>query len=350
MNGVWDGAYGIRHNVNPNLHWEEKSEWNFGIDYALFNNRVWGKLDIFQRYVDGMIMDIQVPVPPAVHDRTTMNYGNLKGNGWEFEVGANIVNRRDFQYNSSIRFSSSSTTITSLRGHGTFDDRMGFPAPGAPGTAVRLQEGAKIGQFFMWKYAGIDDQGRWQIYNRDNEIILAERDPSIPGSGKSDEDKRFMGNAMPKLIVAWDHNLTYKNWDMSVFMRSWIGHDVFNTLEMYYGLPTVHGQNVLKEAFGRNAHIKGEKQLTDYFLEKGTFVKIDAINIGYNLNLKRYHQLLDKARIYLTVRDVATFTKYRGMNPEVRIDGLEPGFERYWDINTIYPQTRRYTLGVQVTF
>jgi TonB-linked SusC/RagA family outer membrane protein len=350
MNGVWDGAYGVRHNVNPDLHWEEKSEWNFGIDYALFNNRVWGKLDIFQRYVDGMIMDIQVPVPPSVHDRTTMNYGNLKGNGWEFEIGGNIVNSRDFQYNSSVRFSSSSTTITSLRGHGTFDDRMSFPAPGAPGTAVRLQEGAKIGQFFLWKYAGIDDQGRWLIYNKNNEVILAERDPNVPGSGKSNEDKRYMGNAMPDLIMAWDHNLTYKNWDMSVFMRSWIGHDVFNTLEMYYGLPTVPGQNVLKEAFGRNAHIKGEKQLTDYFLENGTFLKIDAINIGYNLNLKRFHQALDKARIYLTVRDVATFTKYRGMNPEVRIDGLDPGFERYWDINTIYPQTRRYTLGVQVTF
>ncbi len=347
INGEWDYTYGSAHNVNYDLHWEEKSELNFGLDYALFDNRLYGKFDIYKRKVDGMIYDIQVPVPPAVHDKTTMNAGNLENTGWEFEIGGTPVRTQDFQYNTSMRFSHNKSKITSLWGSNTYEDRASFPNPGVPGTAIRLQPGKEIGQYYMWRYAGIDEQGRWLLYNKDNEVILAERDNNVPGSGKKDEDKAYVGNSIPKLIIAWDHTFNYKNWDLSIYMRSWIDFDVFNTIDMYYGLANVENQNVLKDAYKKNAHIKGEKQLCDYWLEDGTFLKIDAINIGYNLNLKKFHRLLDKARVYFTIRDVATLTKYKGLDPEVNINGLEPGFEWF---NKIYPQTRRYTLGVQVTF
>jgi TonB-linked outer membrane protein, SusC/RagA family len=347
LDGNWDFTYGSKHNVNYDLHWEEKSELNFGLDYSLLNNRLYGKFDLYKRKVDGMIYDMRVPVPPAVHDKTTINVGNLENTGWEFEIGGIPVKNKNLQYSTTMRFSHNKSKVTSLWGSNTYEDKAGFPNPGVPGTAIRIEPGKEIGQFYMWKYAGIDEQGRWLLYNKDNEIILAERDDKVPGSGKKEEDKRYIGNSMPKLIVAWDHTLTYKNWDLSVYMRSWIGHDVFNTIDMYYGLANVENQNVLKDAYAKNAHIKGEKQLCDYWLEDGTFLKIDAINVGYNLNLKKVHRLLDKARIYLTIRDVATFTKYSGLNPEVNINGLEPGFEWF---NSIYPQTRRYTLGVQVTF
>ncbi|MCC8144359.1 MAG: hypothetical protein LUD02_12760 [Tannerellaceae bacterium] len=197
----------------------------------------------------------------------------------------------------------------------------------------------EIGQYHLWRYAGIDDDGEWLLYDENNNVI--------PARDKKDEDKAFVGNAIPKLIVAWDHTLTYKNWDLSVYLRSWIKYDIFNSINMHYGLSNVENQNVLKDAYTKNKHIKGEKELCDYWLEDSTFLKIDAIHIGYNLDLKKYHKWLDKARIYLTVRDVATFTKYSGLNPEVDINGLEPGFEWFKDI---YPQTRRYTLGVQLTF
>lgn len=349
INGSWQHAYGSKHNVNPDLAWEENKEWDFGIDYSFLNNRLYGKFDVYQRKISGMIYDISVPVPPAVHDKTTMNAGNLETNGWEFEIGADLVRTKDFKYSSTMRFSHSSTKIKSLYGSNTFEDRQDMPSPGSPGTAIRLQVGKDIGQYYIWRFAGFDDAGNWLLYDKNNNVI--------PASEKKNEDKAFVGNSIPKIIASWDHTIFYKNWDFSLTLRSWIDYDIFNTLEMYLGIPNVEGQNVLKSYYDRNKNIKGEKQLSDYFLHDGTFLKIESINLGYNWNLKSKY--LNRARFYVTLRDVAYLTKYKGLNPEVDINGLEPGFEwfrrqggdtdRGWR-KSIYPQTIHWTLGIQLTF
>ena len=84
-------------------------------------------------------------------------------------------------------------------------------------------------------------------------------------------------------MVSWDHTFTYKNLSLGINLRSWIDFDVFNTINMYYGLSEVAGQNVLRNAYIDNRHIKEVKQLCDYWLEDGTFLKIDAISLGYSL-------------------------------------------------------------------
>ena len=340
LDGQWGTTFGVTRNINPYLRWEETTETNIGLDYSFFNNRLFGKIDVWQRYVDGLHMNMQVPVPPSVHDRTMMNYGNLRGRGWEFEIGAHLVQNRDFTYTTSMRFSHQQTTVTSLRGHGTYDDRMGFPAPGHPGNAVRIQEGSRIGQFHIFKHAGFDEQGRFLIYNRHDEVILA--------SQRVGYDRRFLGNAIPDVMIAWDHNLRWRNWDASVLMRSWIGHDVFNMMEMYFGLPTLEGINLLRCAFTRNAHITEAAPQSSYFVQNGSFLRIDALSIGHRFDVSRINWI-DRARVYLTIRDLAVFTRYRGVDPEVDIIGLDPGFERFWVNRTIFPQTRGFTLGTQIT-
>ena len=340
LDGTWEYTFGTVRNVNPDLRWEETAELNFGIDYSLFNNRVFGKFDIFRRHIDGMLMPIRVPQPPMVHPTMMMNFGNMTGRGWEFEVGGHVVQNRDFTYTTSMRFSHQNTTVTSLMGHGTYLDRMGFPSPGHPGYAVRIEEGSRIGQFHIFKHAGFDNQGGWLIYNQYNEVI--------PATERRNEDRRFVGNAIPDVMIAWDHNIRWRNWDASLLMRSWIGHDVFNMMEMYFGLPTIEGVNLLRCAFGRNAHITEPPVQSSFFLQDGTFLKIDALSIGYQFDVSRV-DWLQRARVYLTVRNLATFTRYRGMNPEVDTTGLEPGFERFWQSHTIFPQTRHFTFGTQIT-
>lgn len=340
MNGIWNVSYGSTHNVNEDLRWEEKSELNIGFDYSFLNNRLFGKFDLYRRKVDGLIYNVSVPVPPNVHDMTTMNMGDLENKGWELEIGGEPVRHRNFSYRTMMRFSHNTSKIKSLWDNSTYQDRKSMPDPGNPGTAVRLQAGSVIGDYFLWRYAGVDENGEWLVYDKNNKVI--------PEKDKTTEDKAYIGNAIPKLILAWENTFTYKNWDLSVLMRSWLGYDVFNTLDMYYGTKTLGGSNVQKSAFEENKHIKSAQLLlSDYWLEKGSFLKIDAITIGYNLSLKKYNKYLDGIRLYGTIRDVALFTKYSGLSPEVDINGLEPGFEMF---TGIYPQTRRYTLGIQLNF
>lgn len=341
--GQWVFAYGPARNANPDLKWEEKGEFNIGFDYALLDNRIYGKFDLYRRKVNDLLYTTNAPVPPMTHATILKNIGSLKNNGWEFEIGGDVVRHKDWSYNTIARFSQNKSKIVDIGESGEIE--MGaFPAPGNPGRAARLTNGSTIGQFHVFKYAGLDEDGKWLIYDKNGEIV--------PGNSANlvDENKRFMGNAMPKLVVSWDHNIRYKKFDASISLRSYLDYDVYSQVDMYYGLRTQSQYNVLKQAFDRYADIDDEKILTNVFIHDATFLKLDALSVGYTLDLKKYTDYVSKARVYLTARDLFVLTKYKGLNPEVDLTGLFPGFEQVNDKSSMYPQTRRFTLGVQLTF
>ena len=335
VNGKWITIYGLAKNVNYDLQWETKTDWNIGLDFDVLNHRLSGKFDFFVRHIGNLIYDIDVPQPPAVYATTTMNVGNMKSSGYEFELSGVPVRTKDLTWTSTIRASHNSTTLLSMTDKQTYYDTYSFPSPGSPGTAVRLAPGQKIGQFFIWKYAGIDEEGNWLLYDKDNNII--------PASEKTIDDKRYIGNSTPDLELSWDNSISWKNFDFNVFFRSWIGHDIFNMTQMYYGIQNVTGKNILTSALTTNGHIVGEKELCDYFLEDGTFLKLESLSVGYTLKFKKH---IDSLRFTLSGRNLFTLTGYSGLDPEINTTGLTPGFEGLY----MYPRTRVYTLGVQLNF
>lgn len=340
--GTWAYSFGKTQNINPNLGWEEKKEWNFGLDYSLFDGRLYGKFDYYRRRIDNLIYSVKVPQPPFTQGSQYQNIGSMESKGWEFEIGGDIIRTKDFTWNSNLNLGHNSGKILTLWGNNTYYNGNGFPAPGSPGDAARIEEGSTIGAFYLWKFAGFDDDGKFLLYNKEGKII--------PASEKTENDKQYIGNYTPKLILGWRHTLQYKNLDMGISLRSWIDFDVYNALNMYFGIQGQGNTNVLKSAYGEFNHIKGEKQISDYYLEDGTFLKIDAITLGYTLPMKKYTKLIDRVRIYGTVGNVCTITGYSGMNPQVNITGWEGGTEKFWSRDDFYPTTRTYTLGLQLNF
>ena len=340
-NGNWKKSYGKTQIVNPNLGWEEKKEWNFGIDYSLFGGRLYGKFDYFIRNIDNLLYSVNVPQPPYTQGTQWQNIGKMQIKGWEFEVGGTPVKTKDFTWNSNLNLSHNSGKIKTLWGNNTYFNGNGFPAPGTPGDAARIEEGSTIGSFFIWKFAGFDDDGNFLLYDKDNNVI--------PASQKTELDKRYIGNYTPKLIAAWNNTFTYKNWDLGINMRSWIDFDVMNTANMYFGIQGRGNNNVLKAAYTKFNHIKGEKQICDYYLEDGTFLKIDAITLGYTFNMKKLtNNMINKIRLWATCGNVCTITGYSGMNPEVNITGWDQGTEKFW--SDYYPTVRTWTFGMQFNF
>ena len=339
--GQWAYSYGKSQNINPNLGWEEKGEWNIGLDWSLFNGRLYGKFDVFRRKITDMLFSVKVPQPPYTQDSHWQNIGEMESKGWEFEIGGDIIRNKNFTWSTSLNMSHTSGKILTLYGDNTSISGNGFVAPGSPGDASRIEAGAEIGSFYLWKFAGFDDEGNFLVYNKDGEVI--------PALDKSADDKQYMGNYTPKLILGWNHTFQYKNFDLGINMRSWIDFDVYNTLDMYYGIQGKGDINVLKSAYGKYNHIKGEKMLCDYWLQDGTFLKIDAITLGYTLDAKKLtNNFVDRIRIYGTVGNVCTITGYDGMNPEVNVTGWDQGTERFW--SGFYPVVRTYTLGMQFNF
>lgn len=338
MNGEWRRTYGVSHNQNTDLKWETKKEYNLGLDFAILNGDISGRFDVFKRDVDDLIYAISVAQPPAIHDKTTMNVGMLRNTGWEAEVTWNAVNKANFQYVTTLIGSKYKSELVSLWGSQTFWDRKGFPAPGSPGNAVRLFPGEPIGRFYVWEHAGFTPDGNWMLMGADGEAF------DVTQRTKTDADKKFIGNAIPKAVLAWNNQFNIGNFDVTAYFRSWIGHDIFNMPNFYYGIP-LDGRNVLEENYDEQKDIKGEKELSDYFIEDGDFLKLDVLSVGYNFDLKGSKHIKG-LRVYATGQNLFVLTNYSGLNPEVNINGLDPGFEE----RATYPQTRTFMLGVQANF
>ncbi|WP_160150014.1 SusC/RagA family TonB-linked outer membrane protein [Parabacteroides sp. Marseille-P3160] len=342
VNGQWMRVYGLQHNQVKDMKWEVKKELDFGLDYAVLNNKLTGRFDWYNRKVDRLIYVIPVASPPNVYGSSQTNAGNMENTGFEFELSWNAINKKNFTYNTTIVASTNNTKLKTLGIGNAYVDLHTLPHPGSPGTAVRIQPGTEIGKFFLFKSAGYDENGMALIYDKDENIIPYDR-------RNPETDRRYIGKSIPKLTLSWGHDLRYKQWDLNIYMRSWLGYDVFNVNEMYYGIPTSlsNGRNVLKDAVTKNAFISKDnpRLLTDEWLENGSFLKVDVITLGYTFNRKMIRPLAN-ARIYLTGRDLFTITGYKGLDPEINVNGLEPGFE---DVNA-YPRTRTFMLGIQIGF
>lgn len=345
-NGEWAYSYGKTQNVNPNLGWESTKEWDFGLDYSLLNGRLYGKFDYYIKTTEDMLYSVKVPQPPYTQGSQWQNIGSMETKGWEFEIGGDIIRNKDLLWSTNLNMSHESGKIKTLWGDNTYINGNGFPAPGSPGDAARIEEGTEIGSFYIWKFAGFDENGGFLLYNKDGEII--------PAAQKTENDKQYIGNYKPSLVIGWSHTLAYKNWDLGVNLRSWIDYDIYNAINMYFGIQGQGNLNVLKDTYGKFDHIKGEKQICDYYLEDGTFLKIDAITLGYTLPMRKYtNNLIDRVRIYGTVGNLYTFTGYSGTNPEVDVTLWNRGTDRHWQVDekkTLYPQVRTYTLGLKLNF
>jgi TonB-linked SusC/RagA family outer membrane protein len=338
-NNQWMRVYGLKHNQVQNMKWEVKKEFDVGLDFSLFDYALGGRIDWYKRQVDRLIYTIPVASPPNVHSSSETNAGNLENTGFELELNWNIINKGDWNYTTDLVAATNKTLLKSLGIDNAYMTLHMLPHPGSAGDAVRIEPGQEIGKFFVYRNAGYDENGMALIYNKAGEIV--------PYNSGTSDDKVHMGNAIPKLTLSWGHNVSYKNWDLNVYLRSWLGFDVFNVSEMYYGIQNTlsTGRNVLESAFEEHSHINRDnpRLLTDYWVEKGDFMKIDVVTLGYTF---RRIKPLNHLRVYLTGRDLLTITGYKGLDPEVNVNGLDPGFE---DVNA-YPRTRTFMLGLQVGF
>lgn len=336
-NGSWAYSYGVTKNVNDMLGWEEKHEWNLGLDFSVLDNRIYGKFDLYRRSIQGLIYNVDVPQPPNTESTMYKNIGTMENRGWELELGADIIRSKNWSYNTSLNLSHNKTFIGSLWGDQTYINGEGVN--NWVEYAHRIEENVEIGSFFLYRYAGISEDGRIQIYDKDNNVIYSD-------DGKVD-DRVYQKSFMPTLIAGWTHNLNYKNWSMNATFTSWIDYSIYNAIELEYGLRNVAQGNMMYDAIDKNAAITGRPSPCNYFLYDGTFLKLQNLTLGYTIPLQNKTKLIENIKLYFTGNNLFTLTKYPGLNPEVNITGWDTGIEKKGDI---YPQTRTYTFGLQLNF
>ncbi|MDR0756370.1 MAG: TonB-dependent receptor, partial [Tannerella sp.] len=332
-------------NVNASLKWEKGKNWNIGLDFALFNNVLSGSFNYFNRTQQDLLGDYNVPMPPNIADQTYANVGTMRNQGVELDLNIDIVRGRNFSYTVGLigyttnnRFVSFSNDLYTGQKFYWMD---GFPAPGSPGSVQRIDEGKRIGTFYTYEYAGVDDIGNWMVYNKDG--------AAIPINEGTDEDKRPVGNGLPLFTMSWNNSLRYKNLDLTLFFRGNFGYQVYNIHEFYWGLQSAAPNlNVLQAAYGKNAHIvKGMNAHNSYFVQDADYLKLDVATIGYNWDINS--KWIEGLRLYFTGRNLLVLSKYDGVDPDIfPVNGLQPGIPS--DKKGYYPSTRQFLLGIQINF
>lgn len=346
-NGNYYQVYGPSQNTNYELHWEKAINYNIGLDFSILKRTVSGSINYYIRKNQDLLGNYDVPVPPNVQGTIYANVGSMRNTGLELQLTGAIIRRDKLKYEISFAGATLQNKFLSFSNqiyHGQkFADGAGLPSPGSPGEIQRLEEGRRIGSFYMLKSAGYDSFGRLLVYNKDGEIIS--------GNLGTDNDKQFVGNGLPKFSGSLGNTLTYKNWDLSVYLRGMLGYKIFNTTAYYIGTPATSSGNVLESAYdgGKYSKLTSNSTLntpSDYFLEPGGFIKLDNVTLGYTYHSRMKY--LKSARLYFTGRNIATFTKYTGGDPEtVSVNGLWPGVNTY---RGFYPTTMQLLAGVQVSF
>lgn len=233
-NGKYFQVWGPSKNVNPDLKWEKGKNWNIGIDFSLFNNRVYGSFNYFNRKQQDLLGNYKVSVPPYLFDETFVNVGTMKNTGFEFDINVKAVTTKDFSYDFNVVGATMSNKFVDFSNSQyvgqDYYDVAGTSDPYPYYYLQRIQKGKSIGNFYMWKYAGHTTDGEWLVYDKDGDIIRA--------SQASDADRQKVGNGMPKFTMSTSHNFRYRNFDLSLFFRGAFGYDIFNIHDFYYGTAT----------------------------------------------------------------------------------------------------------------
>lgn len=347
-NGTTYQVWGPSQNTNYNLRWEKALNFNIGLDFDVLAGRFSGSLNYYIRTNKDLLGYYNVPNPPNIQGQTYANVGTMKNSGLEIQLKAAAISTRNFSYAITFAGATNNNKFVSFsndlfRGQ-QYIDVVGMPAPGSPGNIQRLQENQRIGSFYMMRSAGVDNTGALLVVDKNGKIITADK--------ANNDDRQFVGNGLPKFTASLGNSFMYKNWDLNIFLRGAFGYRLFNTVAFYLGTPvTQKNANVLTSAYNGSKYSKLTNPstysvLSDYFLEPGAFVKIANVSIGYTQPLK--FKYLRSARLYATGRNLHTFTKFKGGDPDlVQVNGLYPGVNSSL---SYYPSTLQLLVGLQVNF
>ncbi|WP_372932527.1 TonB-dependent receptor [Mariniphaga sediminis] len=341
--GAWLTGITPTQNESPDLKWERTSMLNFALDFALFDSRLSGTVEYYNKVTKDLIWDYEVPATQYFVNSIVANVGEIENKGWEVALSATPVMTRDFSWTTSANVAFNDNKIVSLSNdvfQVEYVDIYGVGQHGQSGNrAFRIQEGYPIGQFCLWQYAGENEDGISQFLDKDGNLTI---NPSTQDRIVTDE------NAQPKAIFGWHNMFTYRNFSLDFLFRGVTGNHILNVTAADLNYPSeVVRFNVSKLALNEKVNNTRANYTSTRYLEKGDYLRLDNITLSYSPKISSAY--LQKLTIYTTVNNAFVITNYSGVDPEVNIGGLTPGVDDS-NLNPLYPKTRSFVFGVSVDF
>jgi TonB-linked SusC/RagA family outer membrane protein len=372
MGEKYGDQVGIAYNTvgNKSLKWETQQITDFGFDASLLNGRLNLVFAYWQKDNNDIVLD--VPTPPSMgvpKNKIAQNYGQIKNNGIELEVTAYPVQARNFTWRTSLNFSTQQSIVKELVNDIPYEHHI-------------LREGESFNSLWGYVYEGVNMANGNPMYRKADGTIIHGNpndskyyvyDPAKPEdmskvSSLTTDDKKILGKTIPTWFGGWDNTLTWKNFDMNIFIRFSGGNKVANVTrrdllnqQFLNNSTEILGRWQSKEKpgdgktpklySGKATFLNLDNDGSSRWVEDGKFLKLQNLSIGYNVPASVCQSLLvQRLRVYVQGQNLFMFTPYSGLDPEsysttYLVSGGVAGID--WNGN---PQQRSFLVGISVGF
>ena len=325
---------------DPMIKWETTTTYNVGLDYGFFNDRLSGSIDAYLRDTKDLLNSVQVPMGSNFGNKLMTNIGSIRNKGLEFSVSGIPVQTSSWSVQVGFNGTFQETVFTKL--NVTEDDNYyietGTISKGTGGYLSRQMVGYAPYTYYTYK----------QKYDADGKPLQNQFD-DLDGDGEITEGDRYMTgkSPAPKFYYGLNLKVAYKNWDFGLNGHGSAGVWIFNdfasansTASLDLNSGALPNQARLVKTTGFVEPNSAQQWYSDYFLENGSFFRLDDVNMGYTF--KDLGKWGSTVRLALSMQNVFILTGYSGPDPETT---SENGID-----NTMWPRSRTYSLRLNVKF
>lgn len=345
---VWGGI------SNPDLKWESTSQADLGVDAKFFGSRLRLTMDAYYKLTKDLLREKYLPLTSS-YDKIWVNDGSIVNKGFEIELGADIISTKDWHLAATFVFSHNRNKVVSLGeaiSSGLSKDELTGMYYEVSGPAIGmfnqnasiLAVGQPMNVFYGYQVEGIIQTGADPGFIDGNGLLDQPGELKYVDQNNDYEitsaDRVIIGDPNPDFTSSLNLNLSWKNLDLSVFFYGVYGNDVL--YNGYTFSPRVKAKRwTVDNPTNDFPRLNNSRQykMSDYFIQDGSFLRIQNVNLGYTHNFKNFP--LRSIRGYVAVDNLLTFTSFDGYDPEVGLDGI------YWGG---YPKFRKYSFGIELNF
>ncbi|HVI44330.1 MAG TPA: TonB-dependent receptor [Chitinophaga sp.] len=343
---------------NPDIRWESTSQLDAAVDFIMLKSKLRGTIGYFKKYTRDMILYRSITMETGASQQY-YNVGDFSNRGWEIQIGSDAIRHKNFSYITDVNITRIRSRVEKLNG--------GFDLAG------RLKEGESLGYYSGFKTVGFfQSQDEIDAVNKTAPGGFYQSSSTKPGDFKfvdtngdgriTDDDRTIIGKAEPDFFGGWNNIVRIGSWEITAFFNFSIGNSLYNAgrrdLVLFSRYNNNYAREILTDSWtpdNKGASLprvasgdpNNNGRDSDFFIEKASYFKLKNLQVSYIFINEFLHRMrITNIRVYLTGSNLLTFTRYKGLDPEVNT-APAGNFSQGYDSN-IYPLTRSFTAGINV--
>lgn len=332
---TWLPGLAFLRTPNPDLKWEQTEQTNIGIDFSLWTGRLTGAIDYFHKVTTDALIEVTSIAPAPTTSMWQNIDGEIINSGIELGLNGHILSREELNWHMGVNMSFLSNTIEGLPV--SLIETGVASGTGLSGTRVQVIMNNEASHSFYGKvFTGFDENGMSTFKDADGDGI---------------SDLEILGDPIPDFTFSIKNDFSYKNWNLSFFIDSKQGFEVYNNTAnaVFHRASFDGGQNTTPDALATEESFNNSISYSSRFIEDGSFIRLSSLTLGYNLNAENI-SLIKNLRVYATATNLLLITDYSGYDPEVNTVATYNGVPSIGVDYTTYPRPRTYQLGIKVNF